>query len=110
VATFRGRWLGADGCRRFRDAKDGDDMLEFFPRNTARTLTSVALETGLDPFLRAKARPGEAVPIPEKNLEVRFDLRRARTAAGQEVFQPVFTLRLTKLAPAAPWPGPPPAP
>src|SRR4051812_17299037 len=53
LATFRGRWLDANRLTVFLTTERPDDVLGYFPRNTAVALTAVALETGFDPFLLA---------------------------------------------------------
>ncbi len=110
VATFRGKWSDAKRHARLRGAKHGDDVLPHFPTMTAQALVAVALETGMGPYLKAIARPGEAVPIPEKNLEVTYHVRRERAGGGVVFYQPVFTLRVTRLTPAGAPPGLPPFP
>lgn len=110
VATLRGRWLDAQRFQRLCDTESPDEVLRCFPQQTALTLTAVALETGFDVFLRARANPGEGVPVPGKDLEVVFHARQDRTSAGRPAFQPTFTLRLTRRAGPPPLPPLPPPP
>ncbi len=115
VATLRGRWLDAQRFQRLCDTESPDEVLRCFPQQTALTLTAVALETGFDVFLRARATPGQALPIPGKDLEVVFHAQRARTLEGRVAHRPVYTLRLAKRAAPVPFlPGrpfvPPPGP
>src|SRR5262249_25946506 len=91
LAVIHGKWLDARGLRALQRAVTPDQVLAAFPTAAAHRLAAIAMEVGFDVLLEAKNRPGHAVAIVEKNVEVIFSITTDRTFSGNRYYRPAYT-------------------
>src|SRR5262249_19208748 len=95
IGVLRGKWLKTEAYTGFCTSTDPNDLLAAFPEAEALLIAAIALETGqVRPFFEARYRPGRPVPLPDKAVELRYEVRRRQGREGLQ-YQPVYVLRIT---------------
>jgi hypothetical protein len=77
--TIRGKKLGIQQYQKLQDTGNPDEILKYFPQEAARAILVVALQTGFEVFLEAKAKPKETIPLFEGTLELCFNVQTTKT-------------------------------
>ena len=104
VAQFQGRWMTPASRAAFLKQDDPDRILRSFAPAARQRVALLALEIGFGPIRAARARPGEAVPLPEKDAELVFHWQ-AIQGRDSRVYRPVLAVRLVRLKPPPLPPG-----
>jgi hypothetical protein len=107
IGTLTGRWMTKAEQKALVKEDDPDRFLRMFGPATRQVVAAVALETGFEFLREARDRPGEAVAVPEKDVEM---IWRWQTTQGRDgpVYRPQLVLRVTKVKPPTPGAAGPP--
>ncbi len=108
IGTLTGRWMTKAEQRQYLKEGDPDKFLRMFGPSTRQTVAALALETGFEVLREARDRAGEAVPVPEKDVEFVWRWQSTQGRDGT-VYRAQIVIRVTKIKPPPPGAGAPAA-